>query len=105
MPDENRRRYLFVAIDRATMWVYLLVYDDLTQASSTDFLLRLRQVAAFKITKVLTDNGTQFTDRFTSKEKQLTGKHLFDQQCIAQGIEHRLIPTPASPKQWHGGSL
>ena len=97
MPDEERRSYLFVAIDRATRWVYLRVYRDQTEASSTDFLRRLREAAAFKITKILTDNGSQFTDRFTSKTKQATGKHLFDQQCIAQGIEHRLIP-PRHPQ-------
>jgi transposase InsO family protein len=97
MPDEDSRSYLFVAIDRATRWVYLRVYRDQTEASSSDFLRRLRQAAAFKITKILTDNGTQFTDRFTSKEKQPTGKHLFDQQCIAQGIEHRLI-SPRHPQ-------
>lgn len=61
MPDEDSRRYLFVAIDRATRWVYLRVHHNQTEASSTDFLRRLRQVAAFKITKILTDNGTQFT--------------------------------------------
>ncbi len=97
MPDEDSRSYLFVAIDRATRWVYLRVYRDQTEISSTDFLRRLRQAAAFKITKILTDNGSQFTDRFTSKTKQPTGKHLFDQQCIAQGIEHRLIP-PRHPQ-------
>ena len=97
MPDEDTRRYRFVAIDRATRWVNLRVYDNQTEASSTDFLRSLRQVAAFKITKILTDNGTQFTDRFTSKDKQPPGKHLFDQQCIAQGIEHRLSP-PRHPQ-------
>ena len=97
MPDEDSRSYLFVAIDRATRWVYLRVYRDQTEASSTDFLRRLREAAAFKITKILTDNGSQFTDRFTSKTKQPTSKHLFDQQCIAQGIEHRLIP-PRHPQ-------
>ena len=97
MPDEESRSYLFVAIDRATRWVYMRVYPDQTESSSTDFLRRLRQAAAFKITKILTDNGTQFTDRFTSKAKQPTGKHLFDQQCSAQGIEHRLI-KPRHPQ-------
>ena len=97
MPDEDSRSYLFVAIDRATRWVYLRVYQNQTELSSTDFLKRVREAAAFKITKVLTDNGTQFTDRFTSKSKQPTGNHLFDQQCTAQGIEHRLIP-PRRPQ-------
>ena len=28
MPDEQARRYLFVAIDRATRWVFMHIYVD-----------------------------------------------------------------------------
>ena len=97
MPDEASRRYLFVAIDRATRWVFLRIYKDQSEASSTDFLRRLGQAAAFKITKLLTDNGSQFTDRFTSQGKEPSGQHAFDLQCKAQGIEHRLAP-PRHPQ-------
>ena len=37
MPDETQRRYLFVAIDRATRWVYFRIYKNQTDVSSTDF--------------------------------------------------------------------
>jgi transposase len=33
MQDEMSRRYLFVAIDRATRWVFMHIYDDMTDAS------------------------------------------------------------------------
>ena len=36
MPDESSRRYLFVAIDRATRWVFLHVYGDMTESSRVD---------------------------------------------------------------------
>ena len=39
MPDETQRRYLFVAIDRATRWVYFRIYRDQTDTSSTAFLV------------------------------------------------------------------
>jgi transposase InsO family protein len=97
MPDESQRRYLFVAIDRATRWVFLRIYDDMTEASSVDFLKRVVEAAPMKIVKLLTDNGTQFTDRFTSKDKQPTGRHRFDQACAEHGIEHRLSP-PRHPQ-------
>ena len=97
MPDETRRRYLFVAIDRATRWVYLRIYPNQANASSTDFLRRVKRAAPMKIQKVLTDNGSQFTDRFTSQEHRPTGKHVFDLACAAQGIEHRLSP-PSHPQ-------
>ena len=33
MPDESERRYLFVAIDRATRWVFMRIYAN-SQAKS-----------------------------------------------------------------------
>lgn len=97
MPDEASRRYLFVAIDRATRWVFLRVYADQGEDSSVDFLTRLYKDAPMKIDKVLTDNGSQFTDRFTSKKRQPSGKHKFDVRCNALAIEHRLCP-PRHPQ-------
>ncbi|HDU1828437.1 TPA: IS481-like element ISKpn27 family transposase, partial [Klebsiella pneumoniae] len=52
-----------------------------------------------KIVKLLTDNGSQFTDRFTAggKKKEPSGTHVFDRLCKQLGIEHRLIP-PRHPQ-------
>jgi transposase InsO family protein len=103
MPDEDSRRYLFVAIDRATRWVFIVIYQDQTKESSVDFLRKVEMAAPMKIKKLLTDNGTQFTDRFTSNKKDTdgksipTGQHDFDQACNALKIEHRLIP-PRHPQ-------
>ena len=101
MPDETSRRYLFVAIDRATRWVYFRTYRDQSEASSTDFLKRVHRTAPMKIVKLLTDNGSQFTDRFTSRtkdgSKQPSGEHAFDMLCTELGIEHRLAP-PRHPQ-------
>jgi transposase InsO family protein len=97
MADETARRYLFVAIDRATRWVYLRIYADQSETSSTDFLRRLHAAAPMTIEKLLTDNGSQFTDRFTHKTKAPTGQHAFDRECALLGIEHRLI-KPRHPQ-------
>ena len=97
MADETARRYLFVAIDRATRWVFLRIYADQSEASSTDFLRRLHTAAPMKIVKLLTDNGSQFTDRFTGKTKEPTGQHAFDRACTLFGIEHRLT-KPRHPQ-------
>ena len=93
MPDEHAHRYLYVAIDSATRWVHLHIYANQTQESSVDFLNRVVENCPVKIEKILTDNGTQFTDRFTSKEKQPSSNHAFDKACKTHSIEHRLIPT------------
>lgn len=97
MPDESARRYLFVAIDRATRWVFLRIYAHQDEAAATDFLRRLTQAAPMKIRTVLSDNGSQFTDRFTSKSRSPSGRHAFDRQCVTLGIEHRLCP-PRHPQ-------
>ena len=104
MPDETERRYLFVAIDRATRWVFMEIYADQSDSSSTDFLIKLNNACPIAIVKLLTDNGSQFTDRFSSKKKDPetgdripSGKHAFDVLCRQPVIEHRLIP-PRHPQ-------
>ena len=97
MPDETQRRYLFVAIDRATRWVFMRTYRDQSDTSSTDFLRRLKRAAPMRIKTVLTDNGSQFTDRFTSRTRTPSGQHVFDLACLSMGIEHRLCP-PRHPQ-------
>jgi transposase InsO family protein len=47
--------------------------------------------------RILTDNGAQFTDRFTSRQKQPSGNHVFDRACASAQIDHRLIP-PRHPQ-------
>ncbi len=62
-----------------------------------DFLNRLERAAPMEIVKLLTDNGSQFTDRFTSKKREPTGCHDFDVRCTELGIEHCLCP-PRHPQ-------
>ena len=78
MADDSSRRYLLVAIDRATRWVYLEVVNHKSAANARAFLERLITKAPFRINKILTDNGKVFTDRFCATgERKPTGKHLF----------------------------
>ena len=98
MVNEGKRSYLFVAIDRATRWVYVAIKTDKTAASAKSFLNALHKACPIKITKLLTDNGKEFTDRlFASREREPSGNHEFDQLCTALGIEHRLT-KPRTPK-------
>jgi len=98
MPDEDHRQYLFAAIDRATRWVYVELLQDESAASAGGFLTRLIDKATFTITKVLTDNGKEFTDRFCATgQRQPTGAHAFDRVCTTNRIEHRLT-KPRTPQ-------
>ena len=86
MQDEDKRRYVFVAIDRATRWVFIDIKQHKTAAAAKAFLAAVRKAAAFKIHTILTDNGKEFTDRlFGSRTRQPSGEHEFDQLCKALG--------------------
>jgi hypothetical protein len=98
MADEDGRTYLFVGIDRATRWVYLERLPKKSAAHARGFLERLITAAPFKITRLMTDNGKEFTDRFCATgEREPTGRHPVDRLCAAQGIAHRLI-KPGRPQ-------
>ncbi|MCE1184925.1 MAG: IS481 family transposase [Rhodocyclales bacterium] len=98
MADEQKRSYLFVAIDRATRWVFVQIRADKSARSASSFLKALHKACPIKIQKLLTDNGKEFTDRlFARKEREPSGEHEFDQLCQALGIEHRLT-KPRTPK-------
>src|SRR3712207_3514545 len=58
---ESRKRYLFVAIDRACRFVHLTVKDDETTASAVAFLTEAVVAFPFQVTHVLTDRGSCFT--------------------------------------------
>mgnify|MGYP003492885125 FL=1 len=98
MSDETSRRYVFVAIDRATRWVFIAVKSHRTATAARSFLNALAKAAPFKLRTLLTDNGTEFTDRlFGARAKQPSGQHEFDRLCQALGIEHRLT-KPRTPQ-------
>ena len=96
---EGQKRYRFVAIDRATRLSFLAVYEHKDKEAATDFLEKCLDFFPFSISKVLTDNGREFTlhgfkNRYGSK---VTTVHPFDAVCEALGIEHRLT-QPYTPK-------
>ena len=43
MQDEDKRRYVFVAIDRATRWVFIDIKQHKTAASAKAFLAAVRK--------------------------------------------------------------
>ena len=98
MQDETKRSYLFVAIDRATRWVFVQIKGNKTAVNAKAFLKALHKACPIKITRLLTDNGKEFTDRlFASREREPSGNHEFDQLCKELEIEHRLT-KPRTPR-------
>ncbi len=104
VPDriDGKRYYQFTAIDCASRWRYMQVYQDIDNASAIEFLEELMSVVDFKIEAVKTDNGSIFTNRYTGYNKStdpLNPKlHAFDILCNELGIPHYLI-DPGKPQQ------
>lgn len=98
MADQKQRSYLFVAIDRATRWVFVQIKADKTAQSAAAFLKALHKACPINIRKLLTDNGKEFTDRlFANQAREPSGEHEFDKLCQALDIEHRLT-KPKHPQ-------
>jgi transposase-like protein len=98
LPKINgKRSYLYVAIDRASRVVFVQIMSDKSATSAEEFLKNVINYFPFKINKILTDNGKEFTDKFCNRLKKPTGNHLFDKTCSKHNIEHRLT-KPYTPK-------
>jgi len=57
MAEEDRPRYLFVAADRATRWVFVRVYPAQATANARRFQRDLARAAPMYITLVFTDRA------------------------------------------------
>src|SRR3954454_20123675 len=80
-----RKRYLYVAIDRASRSVHLAVKDHETTASAVAFLTEALGAFPFRVTHVLTDRGSCFT------------ADAFEAACERHGVQHRKT-RPYTPK-------
>jgi len=104
VPDliKNRRYYQFTAIDCASRWRYLKVYNDYSNFHSIKFLKELIRIAPFRIRAIKTDNGSNFTNRYTGYLKSTDPfnpkLHQFDILCQKYNIIHYLI-DPGKPNQ------
>lgn len=104
VPDliSGKQYYQFTAIDCATRWRHLEIYDDFGNGSAMTFLNRLIAVAPFRVRAVKTDNGSSFTNRYTGYQKSADPLnprlHPFDLECQKFSIIHYLI-DPGKPAQ------
>ena len=101
-PIAGHQYYQYTAIDCASRWRYLAVYDDESSLNSVRFLREVMAVFSHPILTIKTDNGSIFTNYYlgTNKRSDLTIKtvHGLDQFCAERGIVHYLI-DPGKPAQ------
>lgn len=92
-PVENRKAYVFNAIDDCSRWRFQYAYRSKGDEEACDFVQRLSDAAPFPIEQIQTDNECCFTNRFVRAPKaDPETRHPFPSLLSAKGIHHRLIP-------------
>lgn len=98
---QGRGEYIFVAIERVTRFAWIEVMPDRTADGVAATMARFLKAFGHPVHTVLTDNGSEFTDRFGGHVPNRTGwpsgRHAFDRLCAAHKIEHRLT-RPYTPR-------
>jgi transposase InsO family protein len=91
---KGQAAYVFVAIERTTRFVHAEIIQDRSGETVAACLGRFLEAFGHPVHTILTDNGSEFTDRFGDarwrRRDQGTGKHPFDKICQAQGVKHKL---------------
>jgi len=99
---KGKRYYQFTAIDCASRWRYLKIYDDMGSEEAINFATELLACAPFKIRAIKTDNGSCFTNRYTGYQKSADPLnprlHPLDLFLMSKNILHYLI-DPGKPAQ------
>ena len=101
--DSDLRLFQYTAIDEFTRLRFLAAYPEQSTYSSADFLRRLTEWYArrgIKMECVQTDNGFEFTNRFSTSRRNLPT--LFEKTAAELGILHKLI-RPYTPR--HNGKV
>jgi transposase InsO family protein len=98
----GQRYFQYTAIDTASRWRHLEVYDEQSSFNSVLFLEKVIGIFKYKIQAIKTDNGSIFTNYYTSmtKRSDMTVKtlHGLDHFCTKNNIIHYLI-DPGKPAQ------
>lgn len=99
---KGKRYYQYTAIDTASRWRCMKIYEEQSNYHSIVFLKEVIGLFSYKIEAVKTDNGFVFTNLYTGtyKRADLMPKHphSFDVFCNENNVIHYLI-DPGKPAQ------
>ena len=99
--DPELKLFQYTAIDEYSRYRVLGAYPEQSTYSSADFLRKVVRAFArkgIKVECVQTDNGFEFTNRFSPSKREI--KTLFEQTAFDLGIRHKRI-RPYTPR--HNG--
>lgn len=93
--------FQYTAIDEYSRWRFVEAFEEHNTYSSALFLEHLVKHFPLQIQCVQTDNGSEFTKRFTAKDWK-SNPTLFERRLQEYGITHKLI-RPFTPR--HNGKV
>lgn len=96
---KGQKFFQYTAMDEYSRWRFVEAFEEHSTYSSAMFVDHLVKAFPFPIECVQTDNGTEFTNRFTSHKDKPT---LFEAHLEHHGIRHKLI-RPYTPR--HNGKV
>lgn len=94
----GKKLYQYTAIDECTRWRHIAVFDELSTYNSVEFFYQHMERFPFEIGCIQTDNGAEFTSRYTGSRHP----SAFEAELEALGIRHKSI-APATPR--HNGKV
>lgn len=98
---KGKRFYQYTAIDEFSRFRYLEAFEECSTYTSTVFLEHMLKAFPFSVECIQTDNGFEFTKRFSSSalDQSLT---MFEKRLARYGIRHKKI-RPFTPR--HNGKV
>ena len=99
-PDLSGKHFFqYTAIDEYSRWRFVEAFEEHSTYASAMFLEHLVKAFPCPIETVQTDNGAEFTNRFTTHRDKPT---LFQVHLALHGIRHKVI-RPFTPR--HNGKV
>ncbi|MCM1135803.1 MAG: DDE-type integrase/transposase/recombinase [Clostridium sp.] len=96
---KGKKFYQYTAIDEYSRWRFVEAFEEHSTYSSAMFTDHLVKAFPYPIKCIQTDNGTEFTNRFTTNKDKPT---MFQERLGQYGITHKLI-RPYTPR--HNGKV
>jgi transposase InsO family protein len=92
-PVKGHKYYQYTAIDTASRWRHLEIFDTETTHHSVEFLKLVQAKFPYSIKAIKTDNHATFTNYYVGKrsDAQVHLVHALDKYCAEHNIIHYLI--------------
>ena len=95
----GKQFFQYTAIDEFSRWRFVEAFEEHNTYSSAMFVEHLVKAFPCRIECIQTDNGSEFTNRFTSQRNKPT---MFQLHLEQHGIRHKII-RPFTPR--HNGKV